>query len=122
MPHWFRPVTEKAPTRLEVQEKKVSLVVSLLAVILMLGGFTALMAQGVAWVVPGVSAPRLSVLFYRQPLGGIAMSLGIILLGILPLLRVGLAVKSYAGAKLWRDFLVALVVLAELLLSMSWGA
>ena len=122
MPSWFRPVAGKPSTRLEVQEKKVSLFVSLLAVVLMLGGFAALMTQGEAWVVPGLPAPRLSVLFYRQPLGWTAMSVGIILLGVLPLLRVGLAVKSYAKAQVWRDFLVALVVLAELLLSMLWGA
>jgi hypothetical protein len=122
MPLRLRPVTGTTPTRLEVQEKKISLVVSLLAVMLMLGGFVALLAQGAPWVVPGLHAPRLSVLFYRQPLGWTAMSLGIILLGVLPLLRVGLAVKSYAAARLWRDFLVALLVLAELLLSMTWGA
>jgi uncharacterized membrane protein len=122
MPFWFRPVTEKTPTRLEAQEMRVSLVVCLLAVGLMLGGFAALMAQGLAWVVPGYPAPHLSALFSRQPLGWTAMSLGIILLGVLPLLRVGLAVKSYADARAWRDFLIALVVLAELLLSMSWGA
>jgi hypothetical protein len=122
MPLWFRSATGTTPTPLEVQEKKISLVVSLLAVILMLGGFAVLMAQGVSWVVPGLRAPRLSFLFYRRPLGWTAMSLGIILLGLLPLLRVGLAVKSYADAKLWRNFLVALVVMAELLFSMIWGA
>jgi len=97
-------------------------VVSLLAVMLMLGGFAALLAQGVAWVVPGFPSPHLSALFYRQPLGWIAMSLGIILLGVLPLLRVGLAALSYGEARRWRDFLVALVVLLELLLSMVWHA
>jgi hypothetical protein len=122
MPSCLSPVPGKTPTALEVQEKKVSLVVSLLAVMLMLGGFAALLAQGATWVVPGLSAPHLSILFHRQPLGWIAMSLGIILLGVLPLLRVGLAALSYGDGRRWRDLLVALVVLLELLLSMVWHA
>jgi hypothetical protein len=122
MPHWFSPVTRQTPTRLEVQEMRVSLVVSLLAVALMLGGFAAVLAGGAAWVVPGSPAPPLSALLYHHSLGWTAMSLGIILLGVLPLLRVALAVKAYAGARVWWDFLVAFVVLAELLLSMLWGA
>jgi hypothetical protein len=122
MPSWFSPVPEKTPTPLEVREKKISLLVSLLAVMLMLGGLTALMAQGAAWTVPGPPAPHLSALFSRVPLGWTAMSLGIILLGTLPLLRVGLAALSYGDDGRWRDFLVALVVLLELLVSMVWGA
>jgi len=122
MPLWLSPASGKTPTHLEVQEKRVSLVVSLLAVMLMLGGFAALMTQGVVWVVPGFPSPHLSSLFHQQPLGWIAMSLGIILLGVLPLLRVGLAALSYGGARRWRDLLVASVVLLELLLSMVWHA
>jgi Trk-type K+ transport system membrane component len=122
MPLWFSPFPGKTPTHLELYEKKVSLVVSLLAVMLMLGGFVALLTQGVAWVVPGFPSPHLSALFHRQPLGWTTMSLGIILLGILPLLRVGLAALSYSGARSWRDLLVALAVLLELLLSMVWHA
>jgi hypothetical protein len=122
MPLWSSPVAGQTPTRLEVEEKRVSIIVSLLAVALMLGGFAAIMAGGGAWVVPGRPAPHLAALPYQHPLGWTAMSLGIILLGVLPLLRVALAVKAYADAKVWTDFLVAFVVLAELLLSMLWGA
>ncbi len=122
MPFWSSPVPGKPPTPLEFQEKRVSLVVCLLSVILMLGGLVALLAKGVAWVVPGLPSPQLSMLFHRQPLGWTAMSLGIILLGVLPLIRVGLAALSYGDARRWRDFLVALLVLLELLLSMVWQA
>jgi hypothetical protein len=121
MPFWYRPVTRQTPTRLEVQEKRVSLVVSLLAVTLMLGGFAAVMAGGAAWAVPGLQAPHFAALPHQHSLGWTAMSLGIILSGVLPLLRVALAVKAYADTKVWRDFLVAFLVLAELLLSMVWG-
>ncbi len=122
MPYWYKPVTRQTPTWLEVQEKRVSLVVSLLAVTLMLGGFAALLAGGAAWAVPGFQAPHFAALPYQHSLGWTAMILGIILLGVLPLLRVALAVKAYADARVWRDFLVAFVVLAELFLSMLWGA
>jgi hypothetical protein len=122
MPFWFKPDTGQTPTHLEVQEMRVSQIVSLLAVALMLGGFAAVLAGGEAWAVPGLPAPHLAALPYQHSLGWTAMSLGIILLGVLPLLRVALAVKAYAVARVWRDFLVAFVVLAELLLSMLWGA
>jgi hypothetical protein len=75
MPFWYRPVTRQTPTRLEVQEKRVSLVVSLLAVTLMLGGFVAVMAGGAAWAVPGLRAPHFAALSHQDSLGWTAMSL-----------------------------------------------
>jgi hypothetical protein len=111
MPFWFKPDTRQTPTHLEVQEMRVSQIVSLLAVVLMLGGFAAVLAGGAVWAVPGSPAPPLSALPYQHLFGWTAMSIGIILLGVLPLLRVALAVKAYADARVWRDFLVAFVVL-----------
>jgi|UniRef100_A0A7V6DQM4 hypothetical protein len=122
MPLWFSLSSGKPLAPLEVQEKRVTRVVCFLAVTLMLGGLAVLLAQGVPWGVPGLPAPHLAALFYRQSLGWTAMGLGIILLGILPLLRVGLAAWSYGNCRKWLDFLTALVVLLELLLSMAWHA
>jgi hypothetical protein len=121
MPSWFKPDTGKTPTPLEGRDKRVSLVVSLLAAALMLGGFGAVLSGSVAWGVPGHRASRLTTLFYQLPSGWAAMSLGILLLGLLPLMRVTLAAASYGHQRKWLDFLVAFIVLAELLLSMIWG-
>lgn len=118
---WFKPITGKTPTPLEVQDQRVSLAVSLLAVALMLGGFGAVVGGGGVWGVPGHPACPLTTIFYQLPSGWTAMSLGIMLLGLLPLMRVTLAVASYGHERKWIDLLAALIVLAELLLSMVWG-
>jgi hypothetical protein len=121
MPLWFKTETRRPSTSLESQERKVSLALSLLVAALMLGGLGGVLAGGAFWRVPGRPAPPLPVLLSQTPLGLAAMSLGILLLGVLPLLRVALAAKAYAHAKVWGDFLVALTVLAELLLSLLWS-
>lgn len=120
MPLWFKTPSRVTPTRLDVQEKAVSLIVSLVAAALMLSGFGAVLAEGAAWSMPGNPATPLTRLLFQQSMGWSLMSLGIILLGVLPLLRVALAAKAYADAGTWGDFLIALAVLAELVLSTMW--
>lgn len=120
MPLWLKTETGRASTFLESQEKKISLVLSALAAVLMLSGLAGIMVGGGFWSVPGSPAPPLAALPFHAPLGWAAMSLGIILLAVLPLVRVALAAKDYAQTKAWGDCLIALTVLAELLLSMFW--
>jgi len=121
MPLWLKHVSPVAPTRLEVQEKTISLIAILAAALLMLGGLGAILAEGAVWIAPGPPAMPLINLSCQPSWGWLLMSLGIIILGVLPLLRVALAVKAYADAGAWGNLLAALVVLAELLLSMVWG-
>jgi uncharacterized membrane protein len=108
---------------LEEQMRKVSLLVSVVAVVLMAGGFVGAALSGNALAVPGKSVlPIASLLnFTQEPLALAAMSTGILLLALLPLVRVFLATTLYVRQRVPLDAAAALVVMVELLVSMWSG-
>lgn len=108
---------------LEGQMRKVSQIVSAGAVLLMLAGLLGSMLSGSALALPG--GPVMPLQQFLQlpihPLGLAAMSAGIVMLALLPVVRVLLALGIYVRQRVPIDALVALVVLVELLISMGTG-
>ena len=106
----------------EAMMRKVSLIVSLAALGLMIGGLLVTLADGPHLTSATVALPVSAFWHIAQaPPGLAAMSVGIILLALLPSVRVVLALWLYSRQRLGFDALVALVVLLELLLSMWLG-
>ena len=106
---------------MEVAMKAASLAVSLLAVVLMLGGLLWYLAKEGLSLWPGSFVSPLSGLLHPQRVGAplLAMSAGLVLLGLLPLLRVVLELRIYARRRWFLDVGVALIVLLELLTSLA---
>jgi hypothetical protein len=78
---------------LDATMQKLSLVVSLLALSLMIGGFATKLADHITLAPPGISALPLAILLHPTP-GKFSlevMSAGIVLLTLLPIARVILA-------------------------------
>ncbi len=105
---------------LEVVMKRASLLVSLAALALMVGGLSAHLARErlAAW--PGDAVIPLSGLLH--PLAAdpavLVVSAGVLLLGLLPAMRVLLALGIYLGRRKSADVAVALVVILELAASL----
>lgn len=108
---------------LEGQMRKVSQVVSAAAVGLMLAGLLASIGTGSGLALPGSSVMPLHDLLKLpvHPLGLAAMSAGILLLALLPVVRVLLALGLYTRQRAPVNALAALVVFVELLISMRAG-
>jgi uncharacterized membrane protein len=108
---------------LEAKMQKVSLVVSLIGLGLMGVGFADMLVNKTSLYVPGESALSFSKLVHwtQWPVSLDAMSLGIILLALLPIVRVLLALWVYAHHRDMLDTLVALIVILALLFSMQIG-
>jgi uncharacterized membrane protein len=106
----------------EAVMRKVSLIISLVALALMIGGLFVTLASGTSLT---SATETLSVSAFRHTTqvspGLVAMSAGIVLLALLPGVRVGLALWLYGRQRQGVDALVALIVLLELLLSMWLG-
>lgn len=113
----------QAPDNLEAMMQKVSLVVSLTAVGLMGAGFINAWVNHASFTLPGQAALPLPTLVQprRAPAGLVAMSAGIVLLALLPMVRVLLALALYVRRQSVLDALAGLVVLLELLTSMQAG-
>jgi uncharacterized membrane protein len=113
----------KTGGNLEALMQKVSLVVSLVAVSLMIGGFVGHLISRGAFIMPGEAVLPLSTLvqFSEIPVNLATMSAGIVLLALLPTVRVLLALWLYARRRNLLDTLFALIVLLELLLSIHTG-
>jgi hypothetical protein len=118
---WYKPPAAGDPSTLEIREQHISLIFSSVAVILMVLGVVWFYLQGGSWQIPSHHAGAVTTLLDSDPLDLIFMSLGILLLGILPIGRVALALWFYGRKKLFGEALVALVVLTELCLSWFWG-
>jgi hypothetical protein len=118
---WFKPQAGGDSTLLETREQKISLLSSLMALILMLLGLAGSYLAGEVWLIPGDPAAPMANLTHHWSLGLTAMSLGILMLGFLPIGRVALALWFYGREKKFGEALVALVVLLELCLSLFWG-
>lgn len=108
---------------LEETTQKLSLVVSLIGLSLMVGGFLGRLIAGTVVAVPGVSVLSLPILVHvsPEPLSLEAMSAGIILLALLPTARVLLALWLYIRQRNLLNVAAALIVFVELLLSMGAG-
>ena len=104
---------------LETIMHKLSLIVSVTSLLLMIVGLTALVLGGGTLAILGPSvAPLGEMIRLRQhSFALVAMSLGIVLLALLPSVRVFIAAWLYLRRRHWLDMVIALVVLAELLLS-----
>ncbi len=112
-----------ATQRLEHTMRRVSAVISLIAVLLMGVGFIWTFVFGTLPPIPGDAAlsPRRLVSFAHTSWGLWAMSAGIVLLALLPALRVLLAVVLFYYKQDYLDMGTGLVVLLELFVSMHMG-
>jgi uncharacterized membrane protein len=104
---------------LELKMRKVSLVVSLIGLGLMCFGFLGWLASATVFLLPGNSVPSLGSLLRLQSTGWslMAMSAGIVLLGMIPTIRVAFACWLYLRERDLRGAFIALIVLLELMLS-----
>ncbi len=108
---------------LEAKMRKISLVSSLVGLGLMVFGFVDVLIHGASLSMPGVAAlsPAMIKSGVRLPLGLGAMSAGIVILALLPILRVLLALSLYLRSRQVLNVVVALTVFIELLLSLRTG-
>ena len=108
---------------LERQMRRVSQIVSAAAVGLMLAGLVGTVLSGAALSLPGGPVMALQDLLQLpiHPLALGAMSAGILMLALLPVLRVLLALGIYVRERVLINALAALIVLIELLFSMRAG-
>lgn len=124
MSNGLTPSTDESLADLEAKMQKVSLVVSLMAVGLMIGGSVAMLLGGTDLSLPGGSVLAFSALVHssRAPASQVAMSAGILLLALLPLVRVLLALAFYTRWRRTLNAFVAILVFLELLVSMRTGS
>jgi uncharacterized membrane protein len=108
---------------LEAKMQKISLVTSLVGVGLMVFGFADFFAHGASLSIPGVAAvsPQLIQSGARLSPSLLAMSAGIVVLALLPILRVLLALSLYLRKRQVLNVMVALIVFVELLVSVRTG-
>jgi uncharacterized membrane protein len=108
---------------LEAIMQKVSLVISLLGLGLMAFGFVDMLVHGTSLSIPGIAAP--SPLAFKSgagiPPSLLAMSAGIVVLAVLPIVRVLLAMSLYLRNRQVLNVVVALLVVIELLVSARAG-
>ncbi len=109
--------------QLEVTMRRVSTVISFVAVLLMGVGFMGTFVFGTLPALPGEAAlsPHRLVTFAHTSWGLWAMSAGILLLALLPALRVLLAIILFFYKKDYLDVGTGLIVLLELVVSMHMG-
>ena len=114
-----RTLNREPVERLEDRMRKVSLVISLLGLALMSFGLIDMLVEGDVFSLPGADALPLGRLihFPPGPMGLMFASSGVILLGLLPAIRVTLALWLYLRLKDVFSMLIAVTVILELLLS-----
>ena len=117
------PTQAKGPDDVENGMKKVSLIVSLVGLSLMVIGFLDMMVNTASLSVPGASVLPLPALIHlsKLPLSLVTMSVGIVLLALLPTVRVALALWYYVRRHDALNIVAALIVVVELLLSIRTG-
>jgi uncharacterized membrane protein len=104
---------------LEAGMQKVSLVVALVGIGLMASGFIKMLFDAAGFDIPGAAALPLGrlITLATSSLGLILTSAGIIVLGLLPAIRVILALGLYLHRRDRFSALIALIVFLELLVS-----
>ena len=102
---------------------RLSLLASAAALALMLTGFVMLLVSGEPYHLPGARAlPLHAMLQPPQPALAVdVMSLGIVLLLVLPVLRIMISMIPFVRRREWFDVVVTLVVFLELVFSMFSG-
>jgi uncharacterized membrane protein len=113
----------KGPDDAEKVMKKASLVVSLVGLGLMIIGFIGVLIDPAPLSVPGASVLPLPTLMHlsQSPASLVTMSVGIVLLALLPTVRVALALWYYIRRRDALNTVAALIVVIELLLSIRTG-
>jgi hypothetical protein len=114
-----QPSNQEPLERLETGMRRVSLVVSVLGLGLMSFGLIDMLVGGDAFSLPGADALPLGSLinFPSGPMGLTLVSSGVILLGLLPAIRVIMALLLYFRLKELFSMLIAVIVLLELIFS-----
>ena len=105
---------------LEIMMRRVTAIVSTVAVVMMAVGFVVTFLFHSIPAMPGTSALPINAVWHFQAndWGLWAMSAGILLLALIPMLRVLLSLWIFVRARHLLDALVAVIILAELLISM----
>jgi uncharacterized membrane protein len=108
---------------LEAKMQKISLGTSLLGLGLMVFGFIALLVQGNSLSIPGVAALSIQTLHTGAQISPalLAMTAGIGVLALIPILRVLLALLIYLWNHQVLNVVVALIVFIELIVSIRIG-
>jgi uncharacterized membrane protein len=111
---------EEPKDDLEARMQKVSLLASAIGLGLMVSGFVYLIVSGASLSIPGPSAllPVALKSGVYLPVALAVMSLGIVLLALLPIVRVLLAMWLYGRRRDVLNALAACVVLIELVISL----
>ncbi len=109
---------------LEQQMQKVSLVLSLLGLVLMAIGLADNLVHGENYFLPGSAALTFGNLIHlrSESLGTFTISLGVIILGLIPGIRVTLALRLYLRLRDLFSICITLAVFMELLASIYLGA
>ena len=117
------PTQAPGPDNVERGMKKASLIVSLVALSLMIAGFIDTMVNLVPLSVPGASVLPFPAWTHlsQSPANLITMSMGIVLLALLPTVRVALALWYYIRRRDALNIIAALIVVVELLSSIGTG-
>ena len=121
MSHRKSILPDRSPEDLEAVMRRASLWVSLVSLGLMLGGLSWFGARHGLTPLPGGSVTPLAGFIHPEavPWPLLAMSAGVVLLGLLPGLRVALALGIYLRRRQVLDITASLIVLIELLLSLA---
>ena len=119
----FKPNENSPVQNLEGRMRRLSLVMSLAGLGLMCAGLTDMLITGDPFSLPGLAVVPLKPLIWGHtaPLGIMLASAGVLLLGLLPAVRVVLAIWLFIRAHNPGGTLVAVVVLMELILSIHLG-
>jgi uncharacterized membrane protein len=114
---------QKPQDNMESKMQKISLGASLLGLGLMVFGFVGLMIHGSSLSIPGTATLSLQVIHAgtQNPPDLLAMTAGIAVLALIPILRVLLALLLYLRKRQVLNVLVALVVFVELVVSIRAG-
>jgi uncharacterized membrane protein len=114
---------EDTPSDLEGKMQRISRVTSLIGLGLMVFGFVDLGIRGNSLSIPGMAALSVPLIASgaRIPPSLLAMSAGIIVLALLPILRVLLALSLYLRNRQVLNGMAALLVFIELVVSVRTG-
>jgi uncharacterized membrane protein len=110
-------------SELQAGMRTISLLVSMVGLGLMLFGFVDMVIHGDSLSIPGATAWSPLLVRSATPATAslIAMSAGIVVLALLPILRILLSLAVYLRSRQVLNVVVALIVFVELLVSVRTG-
>jgi uncharacterized membrane protein len=114
---------KKPQSNIDAKMQKISLGTSLLGLGLMVFGFVDLLVHGTALSIPGMAALSPQMIYSGAQISPslLAMTAGIAVLALIPLLRVLLALGVYLWNRQVLNVVVALIVFIELVVSIRTG-